>query len=1054
MPKEGPSKKELKQLRIQARLALVGFIRSLLGQPGNRERLTSDAPEEQLWLEGLRLASRLLFLIQLERSPAAPPFVRDRAWQNQLSPTRVLGPMARALLTTSTAVDGAVVRGLRAAFKALDQNAPGLLPSSDQMLIVSLEWNDTAAARLLAPLLWLENRGAPTGPEIPWQRFAPECLGWIYEALIALDPVLPREPSLRLAHPKRELIIRRDANKLVQKSDGTTKGIRVVEELQPWTFTVCAGLGQKTSGSYYTPAELVDFLVSETLDPLLASPLQGPSDPDEALLRLKVVDPAMGSGHFLVAACRHLARRLLENLHNRRDAGLPLATPALSRKLLEDALEQDNDRAESLARWLVARTCLYGVDYNPVAVELAKLTLWLVASSAELPLPDLANHLLDGDSLTGPKLNDLEKLPRSKRPLAEDDFAALEALRQDSAVETLRRIAAVWAGAVMLDDTLSDPDGDYAGFLEQEVGGQRKQSLTEASSNIARMLETGSRSLSFELAFPEVFQRPTPGFDAVLGNPPWDKVLPLEREFFAQYDLQVLTVPTARERAPIYARLRGDTTIAEAWQRYAEPFARTRRFIERTYRWQGGSEDQKRQVGGHADRYRYFIERSWGLLHEGGRLGLVLPNAFYATSSARGVRRLLLRHTRLELCLGFTNASRLFDIGQGQRFCLVVAQRGETTEKLSALFGLESAEELAHEGWRSRLLDIHLELLERTSPDHLCFLEVPDGATLRATDRLYHSESVPFGTHIRRVGIELYQELNMTLDSRRFSATAKALKQLDLPVDSDPRREPQRSAMTDAGWLVVHEKGTFQRYDDLIKAQPRYTCAAEALRAPSRSKPKALQASRLFRLAARSAIHASELRKSVFCLLPPGSVVGNSALCEARPDRRTLADALALLACCNSSAFNFTAKLRLGTNLNQFLLEALPIPRLAEDARRCLAHGALRLSCNHTAYRELWCQLLGEIWREGGERLSFPALVGRDRARVEAELDAVIAHLYGLSRDDYRTILEALPPLPATLPIEEQLALFDVLTEHGLEPALSKLDPYFDIPLPEMTLRA
>ena len=165
---------------------------------------------------------------------------------------------------------------------------------------------------------------------------------------------------------------------------------------------------RKDSGSYYTPQELVDLIVEQTLTPLVderieafrAEPIEA-NDPAEAILKLTVLDPAMGSGHFLITAIDWLTDRLVA-LVNREWHEAPHGYVSPLREQLWRLQETYPDLSDlTLLQRMVLKRCIYGVDKNPMAVELAKVALWLHTFTGELPLPYLEHRIVCGDSLLG-----------------------------------------------------------------------------------------------------------------------------------------------------------------------------------------------------------------------------------------------------------------------------------------------------------------------------------------------------------------------------------------------------------------------------------------------------------------------------------------------------------------------------------------------------------------------------------------------------------------------------------------------------------------------------
>ncbi len=301
---------------------------------------------------------------------------------------------------------------------------------------------------------------------------------------------------------------------------------------------------RKQTGTFYTPVSLTRHLVRHVLHPLVD---QAPAD---RILSLRVLDPAMGSGAFLVAACRYLAGAYERALV--RDGTLSPADVT------------DDERARY--RRLVAQRCLYGVDLNPAAVQLARVSLWLTTLAADKPLGFLDHRLRCGDSLVGATLTDVlgrvpaggtRRQPRARqfqlfgpgdwqeeqrrvlpirRAFAEQpDDSAADVHRKEASLAALlaadtrwKRVAdlwcARWSGAV------ESRDAEFDALTSHLVDGRGPLPDAVASRAIdaaGRAADEG-RYLHWALEFPEVFcddrgrERPDGGFDAVVGNPPWE----------------------------------------------------------------------------------------------------------------------------------------------------------------------------------------------------------------------------------------------------------------------------------------------------------------------------------------------------------------------------------------------------------------------------------------------------------------------------------------------------------------------------------------------------
>ncbi|OYX73996.1 MAG: hypothetical protein B7Y81_00895 [Caulobacter sp. 32-67-35] len=338
-------------------------------------------------------------------------------------------------------------------------------------------------------------------------------------------------------------------------------------------FVVVLGADRRESGTHYTPKSLTERIVEETLTPVAyRGPAEGKAPEEwelksaEELLDLKICDPAMGSGAFLVQTCRWLSDRLVEAWSVTEASGRRIDSEG---RLLDEGdgagfepLSQDVEERAILARRLIAERCLYGVDRNPLAVELAKLSLWLTTMSKGRPFGFLDHNLRSGDSLLG--IHDLGQLvqldinPKGKSQLrlfgrtirsAVDKALELRArlreipIRDIQDVEAMAALDAQSRGELELPTLIADAFVGIA--LAEERAGDRSartielSSLADAAADgessaseriqgaAARDLSKGTASgvptkpLHWPLHFPEVFQRDAAGFDAIVGNPPF-----------------------------------------------------------------------------------------------------------------------------------------------------------------------------------------------------------------------------------------------------------------------------------------------------------------------------------------------------------------------------------------------------------------------------------------------------------------------------------------------------------------------------------------------------
>lgn len=334
-------------------------------------------------------------------------------------------------------------------------------------------------------------------------------------------------------------------------------------------FVVVLGADRRESGTHYTPKSLTEKIVEETLTPLVyRGPAEGAAREDwklkgaDQLLDLKICDPAMGSGAFLVQICRWLADRLVEAWSDMEAAGSRIDDEGCIRAADDAAgfepLARDTEERAILARRLIAERCLYGVDKNPLAVELAKLSLWLTTLAKGRPFGFLDHNLRSGDSLLGihdlGQLIELDMKPKGKAQLrlfgrtirsAVDKALALRSqlrsipIRDIGDVEAMAALDAQSRSELALPELIADAlvgivlTGERAVSItalattaDEAAGGDanaRTSLLRQARADLANDAPDGMarHPLHWPLEFPEVFLRDNGGFDAFVGNPPF-----------------------------------------------------------------------------------------------------------------------------------------------------------------------------------------------------------------------------------------------------------------------------------------------------------------------------------------------------------------------------------------------------------------------------------------------------------------------------------------------------------------------------------------------------
>jgi len=416
---------------------------------------------------------------------------------------------------------------------------------------------------------------------------------------------------------------------------------------------------RKASGSYFTKPFAVEHLLDHALEPALTDHLERISGlldagdeaaAAEAFFDFRCVDLAMGSGHFLVAAVDRIEARLSGFL-----ALHPIApVTAELEKLRQAALEALGDLADgveiettSLLRRQVARRCVYGVDANHVSVELARLGIWIHTFVPGLPLSFLDHSLVWGNSLTG--IGTLDEAlglldPKAAETGARSLFADEIEAFLERASDALRRLART------TEATVADVEAARAANEEAQEAVQPAKDLFDllvagrlgevsmpvtadeesiaADSGLADAQGLGGElgALHFPVVFPEVFLRERPGFDCILGNPPWEEATVEELGFWALRFPGLKSMRAGEQKREIEAIRSERPDLVEEYEQAVESAEYVRRtLVAGPYPGMGK---------GDPDLYKAFSWRFWTLVRDGGAVGVVLPRSALSASGS------------------------------------------------------------------------------------------------------------------------------------------------------------------------------------------------------------------------------------------------------------------------------------------------------------------------------------------------------------------------------------------------------------------------------------
>lgn len=905
----------------QVREALRQFLNALLQHPENAS-LRESIEIHRLHEEALHFLYRLLFILYAEARGLLP--LENPVYYEGYSLARwsEWAFRERPRLTDHDAFLETTLRTLfRLLWEGADLGPMGRIPAYrgrlfDPESTPILNRLRVGGRTLAEVLIRLAYRQTPQGwRRVSYRTLAVEHIGTVYEILLEYVPAIASETLWEVQiDGRREVLTRAQLIEVMRRrpcrnpeaiasdpeltqaaSVAPSAGpnpFSVEGQLEPGMAYLRAGFRRKQTGTYFTHPALVDFLVRQALEPLT----RGKSA--EELLQLKVVDPAMGSGHFLVAACRFLAEKLLAAYKREFDRVLRESPdwpesevlPAAGIPRPVAAVWHDEERALAACKLLVAAYCLYGVDKNPLAVDLARVTLWIETAARDQPLTFLDHRLRVGDSLLGfvnplhllrlpagaalpaghPWLGQEELRARIERILKAlqdiermaverpEDLQGLRNLHEQvlEGLRPFRELHDVRIGARLIADDESASEATTAWLQDLQVGHTVTEDTRRRAEPFWRKGQE-ARAFCWPLEFPDVFFNPDgtlkahPGFDAVLGNPPWDKVKPQELEFYAEYDPLIGDYQGQRRKDRIRELHRLFPGLEDRWNDHKQAVQAYVAFLTRSgiYRHSFATlcgacgallpevhcprcddltplaskcafcdtalfgrhqpmrcpacsadlrgRDALRKTGGDPDLSRFFAERAWQLTRDGGWVGFLLPAGFYATEGATALRRLLLDKSQLRACFSLENRKRIMPIHRSFKFAAVVFRKGGQTDEFPAAFMLHDPEFLdlpdTHPDRLRREVRLTRSFIDRTSPGYRMFLEVKNEMERRLTDRL-HRQFPRLGETVTGAWQASFSaELHMTQDSYLFR-TAEQLEE-HLAVRQEPDAASRRGGI-------------------------------------------------------------------------------------------------------------------------------------------------------------------------------------------------------------------------------------------------------------------
>ena len=869
---------------------------------------------------------------------------------------------------------------------------------------------NSAFLAALRSLCWTNTEGKRT--QVDYAHIGAEELGSVYESLLELTPRISTE-----LHTFYFMGGSTDPEQADKKQKGNAR---------------------KLTGSYYTPTCLVEQVLKTALDPLLNECCKNPVYAQQKLLALRVIDPACGSGHFLLGAARRIAERLADARTQGQMGG---ATPDVFQRAMHD----------------VIRHCIYGVDINPMAIELVRMNLWLEGYQPGKALSFLDAHLRHGNSLLGLFSADALQYPipaeaykclpgdnadvckaaneanrkhakaRAKSPylpyqaqpviatesMPEDSPSQVQAVaaawqsNQETLAHSTDAVAAdIWMGAFLVSKTEVDAVPTTR-ILDDFLNGlcAADNAAIQAAQQVCRQADV----FHWHLAFPEVFQKG--GFDCVLGNPPWERAKIQEKEWFANRCEAVAKASNAAARKRLIDALgKGELPGMEAVAQvnlHAE-FHQALHLAGACslFFHVGGKDGGRYPLSGVGDvnMFALFAETNYSLKAESGRAGFIVPTNIATDAATSAFFGHLVEKKAISSLYDLENRAKLFpEVDSRQRFCCFTLAPSDTISVACYMTHPKQLED------KRRIAHLSIEDFAGINPNTgTCPLFRCEADAALAV-KLYQKAPILINekTGENPWGIRFGTMLHMSNDSNLFlSEKPEGEDVLPLYEGKLIHHYDHRFNIFTGDGENVRNLTAEEHNDPACEITPRYWVR----RGDVISKlPKDVKAIPRWFMGFRNICRATDERTLIISLLPFAGVGHSMPLIFSAQEPSKIS---CLLANANSIVLDYIVRFKLGgINMTYSYFYQFPFLPPSAYTEADIAYISSRvLELSYTSYS---MRPLAEALGYTGE--PFPWDEDR-RAQLKAELDAYYAKLYGLTREELAYILDPTTKYPTDCP--------------------------------------
>ena len=799
-------------------------------------------------------------------------------------------------------------------------------------------------------------------------------------------------------------------------------------------------INQKAFGAYYTRPEITSYLAERSIHKLILERIYEPALPALGLKEIKydsvpdllakmdartalklvgdvlpgisILDPAVGSGAFLVAALKCLIN-VYYAVVGRAEMG---ASTELKNWLA--GIQRDHPSVGYYIKRRIVTDNLHGVDIMEEACEIAKLRLFLsmVSSVREVahlePLPNIDFNILPGNSLVGLMRVDEHEFDaknlqndmfrKSFRELVDEKNRKLDTYRhaadavgRDTDLRALRDDidTAMQEANQVLDELVHDRFNEQGIKFEEATWDAAKNDLGKPKKRVISRDDIQAQTpFHWGYVFDDIMQR-RGGFDVILANPPWEGFKPQAKEFFAPYSERISKKNMSIKEFEVEQnRLLLDKDIRADWLAYQSRFPHMSAYYRSAsdYQYQSAVVGGKR-TGSDINLYKLFTERCFALLRDGGHCGIVVPNGIYKDLSATGLRNMLFDHTQVDSIIAFANERFIFEeVDHRVCFAFLTFEKGGNTQSLRATFRINPREAIGANDFTSfvenadNFIELSATLIGAMNAETRSVLEFRSASDVSIVNKMLTFPAL--GDKLKGVwNLKLTNEFHMSNDGKTGL----------FKTDPGPGRLP------------LFTGRMFNQFENTSEHSGFWIDEAEGRRVLLGKIPDAGQSMdyQSYRWLHRRIARSTDTRTLIASIAPPMVFTEvNSTTLRVAESSINPVEQCYWCAVANSFVLDWLLRQSVASTLNMFYLYQLPVPRLPSSDPRCMsiAKRAARLLCVDAAYDGLARDVGLESHKNGTTDPSA-------RARLRAELDGLIAHLYGLSEDEFAHILKTFP---------------------------------------------